>query len=201
MNPMTLFVSMMLLFFPYIAACMYQKSTPSNTIAERSGTVEIYVVSTAGIPLDGAMKAVLLDANGRVWAESRERMISNVPYGSYKLSVVKEGYYTASLQLTVDRPRVWVTAGLALGAHYGETVLQGTVIRKAVDAPVWVKLVSLYTDFTISTGVDESGQFRIEVPYVKTGKALLLTFYGADLHDMRVIHIVNGKSNAGIVIQ
>jgi hypothetical protein len=111
------------------------------------------------------------------------------------MSVVAKGYFTAKMPLVVDKPYVWTTAGLALGMDRvrNDVEFAGRVRLTGETPPIWLKLVSLYTDYSETARPDKDGRFRLRVPYEKAGRALLDTFVGAEVRDQREVMVRDGE--------
>ncbi len=113
-----------------------------------------------------------------------------VPYDLYKLCARITGFWTGCTEVPVYQPAVWVVLGLrAGGAGLAElSTLTGTVEGPPDrQAPVWVRLMGVYSGMGIDTKVNSKGRFRMSG--IPSGEWVLVTMQKGRILDTRPIKI------------
>jgi hypothetical protein len=158
----------------------------------RTSKVRLYVLSNFGIAIPSTFDVEVRDVTGAMIERAARKKSGDaidLPYGVFFVEVVAQGFEPFVTRVIVDRPEIWVPAGLLVGTLGGRNnpcTVSGTVSRSD-SAPAWLKLVALYSDFVANSVADKEGRFVLSG--IRPGKYLLLTFLEGELHDSRPIEV------------
>jgi hypothetical protein len=172
-----------------------------DSVQEKTSSVRLFVLDNFGIAIRSPFDVEARDANtGAVVRRARDMRSGDkfeLPYGSYFVEIIARGSETYVTKILVDRPEIWVPAGLnvgRLGVRAIPCSLSGKVSR-VNGAQVWLKLIALYSYFVAHSAADKEGRFVFRD--IRPGKYLLLTFWESELHDSRAVE-VRGAENISV---
>lgn len=130
----------------------------------QTATVRIVALIWNGSYLTGPhVKSFESEAGAEIRDQFRSGIASNVPFGIYDLVIDEPGFLPMRRRVDVVEPDVWVVVSLDLGP--GDTIgyapnftVRGTIKNFSPnDEPIYLRLVSVYTDYIGDTKLTTSG--------------------------------------------
>lgn len=146
-----------------LLCCLFVPQEP------KKATVEISLVTPFGERIRGTLMGEysLRDRRNpsRVFTSNRPEF-RDIPFGHYDLEAhaFSSGFGIGQRVVRVAQEKVWVVLALPIGelGPIDPPDLAGTVIGLRSGGTAWVKLVSLYTDFSVEARIERGGRFEIK---------------------------------------
>ena len=115
-----------------------------------SGTIRTFARATGDVP------------SGNFAARFQHGVASGIPYDLYSLCAYATGFKTECTDVPVYQPRVWVVVGLRFGGWQLTNDVVGTITGMSAEgSPTWVRLIGLYSGFSVETKASTSGHFEL----------------------------------------
>lgn len=157
------------MLFVHVALMSIGLSYPAQATEEpKTATVHLRIVDAVGVLDLGVARVESFerkygqvpsdDYSGRFYKNKATR----IPYDFYELCARRETFRTACTEVDVSQPEVWVVLGLRLGnLGVGTSLVEGSISGvKSSESNLWVRLVGIYSGFSVDAKVDQSGKFQ-----------------------------------------
>ena len=151
----------------FLASAITVGQVSPSPAARLVGSVVLHLVDSYGdslMPSDVTELTVLSGTGDDVSPKQFEGTLQDLPYGEYsvRLSVPGFKYWTGTVR--VAKPITLVIVGMQVGGLESNPTcaLSGNLRGfKPAPAPVWIRLIQLYSDDVIEASVDSRGYFNI----------------------------------------
>jgi len=169
-----------------------------DSVAATTGLVHIKLSDSYGVPLDGEprVETFRLATDGpNLAAEFKDGSAKMIPYGVYSLRARASGFWSATREVRVFEPEVWVAIGLEIGMGKNEggfptSKVLGTIVNpQFAKSRLHLRLSAIYSNTILDSQTASDGGFRFE--NVPNGLHVLTVTDGTEILDVRKLKVTS----------
>lgn len=161
----------------------------------RTGTVYIQVMSSFGRPFAPARVSLLRQNDQKDFSNHLSVSLADglytaadIPHGRYVVQAWQPSFLPVERRINLTGARLYITIGLPLVVGddnpFAYFAVSGSIAPAApAMGDLWIKIVSLYSDFAVEAKADSRGAFRADG--IPMGNYLLIVMKAADVLEVQ----------------